>query len=94
MAFAGNLRNRIRFIFGGNNGQSAVSFCLFVRFEGPIKVMMRLQLETIADKVYKIIDEELEMETDEAKETYKQVVRALFKIYARKYEHLQTESTD
>jgi hypothetical protein len=56
--------------------------------------MMRLQFESISEKVYKIIDEELEMETDEARETYKEVVQALFKCFAKKYDLPQVKAID
>jgi hypothetical protein len=43
--------------------------------------MMRLQYEEIIKKLYTLIDEELEMDTEEGASTYKAMTQALFNQY-------------
>ena len=45
--------------------------------------MMRIQYEDLISKIYRIIDEELEMETEEGSRTFRMLGDALFAVYMK-----------
>jgi|LakMenE18May11ns_1017448.scaffolds.fasta_scaffold8861777_1 hypothetical protein len=45
--------------------------------------MMRIQYEKLVVRIHKLIDDELEMDTDEGREAFRSMTQALFDVYAR-----------
>jgi hypothetical protein len=45
--------------------------------------MMRIQYEEIIQKLYKMIDEELEMDTEEGSRAFRELGNALFQVYLK-----------
>jgi len=44
--------------------------------------MMRIQYEKLVVRIHKLIDDELEMDTDEGREAFRAITQALFDVYA------------
>lgn len=45
--------------------------------------MMRLQYDSLIDKIFKLIDDELELDTAEGQDVFRELGRALFAVYVR-----------
>lgn len=43
---------------------------------------MRIQYEKLVVRIHKLIDDELEMDTDEGREAFRSMTQALFDVYA------------
>jgi hypothetical protein len=43
--------------------------------------MMRIQYEKLVVRIHKLIDDELEMDTDEGREVFRAMTQALFDVY-------------
>ena len=45
--------------------------------------MMRIQYEELIQKIFKLIDEELEIETEEGDQAFREIGAALFNVYMK-----------
>ena len=66
--------------------RGAVSFWLSCENE----TMMKIQYQTIVDSLYRLLDDQLDIETEEGRQAFVKMSQALFEVYAEaKFENKQ-----
>ena len=55
---------------------------------------MRLQVESLADKMYAMIEDEFEVTTEEGQAVYKALVATVFKLYVNQKRNLIQEEKE
>lgn len=53
--------------------------------------MMKIQYNNLIEKIYRLVDEELELDTDEGREVFIELSQALFREYMK---NKQTKTVD